>query len=467
MKNNSLILVFLLLVFASCRKSDANLDVDLSTYNPDTYVADPVIDQWLMDSLTDPYNIQTVYRFERNLTDVGKDVSPIALDKVMPTMQAVLRIFLKPYEKIAGAAFIKKYTPKQYVLYGSPSYNTNGSITLGTADGGRRVVLYELNSLDFSNGEQVRRKIRTIHHEFTHILNQNILIPPEFEQVTKAEYDADWTNSANTDAVAKSLGFVSRYSRSSYKEDFAEMVSHLLVEGQVWFNNYINTTEADAKTKLQAKERLVKDYFKTYFNIEFSELQAEVQKVLKETYNVHDPEDVTQTLPNWLLDNKVSTITYDPAAAHYDTYGRSAAFTTVYNDYKASLQTSNWYLQYIQFRFNSATSMTFRLAFKQGANGSTVYVADYNFDFTVNPITGSVKFTKVVPETANTNSNNKIVTIVAAFEQYILPYLTNRQFVAAWLPATLPSSDPAYRTFGGFYVDGSSSNYFYGPIALK
>ncbi len=71
------------------------------------------------------------------------------------------------------------------MLYGSPAYNSNGSITLGTADGGRRVVLYELNDLNFSDPAQVSRKMRTIHHEFTHILNQTISIPPDFEAVTK------------------------------------------------------------------------------------------------------------------------------------------------------------------------------------------------------------------------------------------------------------------------------------------
>ncbi|MBO9593767.1 MAG: hypothetical protein J7599_12750 [Niabella sp.] len=460
-------LFLLSLLFTACRKSDENLDIDLTKYNADTYIGDPVIDKWLMDSLTNPYNIQTVYRFERNLTDYSLDIAPVDLGKVLPTMQAVRRIFLTPYGKVAGETFIKKMTPKQFVLYGSPSYNSNGSITLGTADGGRRVVLYELNNINFSNGEQVRRKIRTIHHEFTHILNQNILIPPDFEQVTKADYDADWTNSANTDSVAKSLGFVSRYSRSDYKEDFAEMVAHLLVEGQVWFNNYVNTASLEAKTKLQNKERLVKNYLKTYFNIDFNELQAEVQKALKETYNVKDPEDLTQTLPIWLADNKVSSITYDPAASHYTTYGSSAAFTTVYNNYKNALFTlGSRTLKSIQFVFVDASNMIFRANYTNSAG--TAFSADYNFKMAIKPLTGEVIFTKAIPEgTTGSHGNGQNAQVLPAFEQYILPYLTNRTFVAAWLPTTIPSSSPLYRTFGGFYVSGAASNYIYGPIVLK
>lgn len=468
MKQQIIYILLFALALGACRKSEGPLDVDLSKYNADNYTPDPVIDKWLTDSLNLPYNIQTVYRFERNLTDAVRNISPIEKDRVLPIMQAVRNVFLKPYEKVAGATFIKQLTPKQFVLYGSPSYNDNGSIILGTADGGRRVVLYELNSMNFANGEDVRRKMRTIHHEFTHIINQNVAIPPAFEQSSKADYTADWTGSANTAALAKELGFVSRYARSSYTEDFAEMVAHLLVEGQVWFNNYVNTTASAAgQADLRAKEKDVRDYFKTFFNVDFNTLQAEVQKVLKESYGVVDPADVSQTLPNWLLNNRVNTITYDPTAAHYTTYGSSAAFTTVYNNYKNAMSTLNARnLNYIQFIFSDATTMVFRANYTNPASGSS-FNADYNFKFATNGATGLTTFTKQIPEPSTTGTYGNGASIASSFEQVILPYLTNRQFIADWLPTTLPATNPLYRTFGGFYVNGTPANYFYGPIVLK
>ena len=210
MKNYILYILLFTVILGACKKSDGPLDVDLTKYNADNYIPDPVIDKWLTDSLNIPFNIQTVYRFERNLTDVSRNISPVELDRVLPTMRAVRNIFLKPYEKVAGITFIKKLTPKQFVLYGSPSYNDNGSIVLGTADGGRRVVLYELNGINLNSGESVRRVMRTIHHEFTHIINQNVAIPPSFETISKADYTTDWTGSANTAELAKELGFISR-----------------------------------------------------------------------------------------------------------------------------------------------------------------------------------------------------------------------------------------------------------------
>lgn len=459
-----MICVFALGSLLSCSKDNDNLTVDLTKYNPDI-TAQNDVDKWLTSNLVNPYNIETVYRFERNFTDVNRDISPVALGQVEPMMNAVLTTYLQPYEKIGGKTFIKKYTPKQFVLYGSPSYNTNGSITLGTADNGRRIVLYELNSLDFNNPAAVKRPVRTIHHEFTHILNQNIVIPPAFEQISKADYTADWTGAANTPALAKSLGFVSQYSRSSFGEDFAEMNAHLLVEGQVWFDNYCATTSPSAAAKLREKEKLVVSYFKDYYNIDYRALQAEVQRVLKEGYGATDPVDQTKTFKAYLIGNKVASFIFNPTASHYATYGKSSSFQTVYDNYKNAMAAEEWAVQSVQFIFASATKMTFRSTFKYG---TSTYNADYDFNMSVDYATGKTQFTKALPEGSGTNyTYGADSSVKPAFERFILPYLTNRVFVASFFPTAMTASDPDFGKFGGFYVDGTASNYFYGPIVLK
>lgn len=467
----SIIAVLMILNVVSCTKEEDNLDVDLTKYNSDI-TANNEIDKWLTTSFVDPYNIEVVYRFERNFTDVNRDISPVYYEKVQPMMDAVLKTFLKTYEDVAGKAFIKKYTPKQFVLYGSPSYNDNGSITLGTADNGRRIVLYELNSLDFTNPNQVKRPIHTIHHEFTHILNQNIVIPPAFEQISKADYTSDWTGAANTAAVAKSLGFITRYSRSSFGEDFAEMTSFLLVDGQIAFENYCSTTNAAAASKLRAKEQLVTSYFKDYYNIDFKILQAAVQKSLADNYNAVDPVDISQSLSNWLINNKVNTISFIPTSSIYTTYGISATFNNVWTNYKNAVSTqtpvgNQRFPQSLLFTFTSSSKMTLKVVYLNNAQTSTLN-ADYDFDFVIDPSTREIKFSKSLPEGTTTNHNNGTgANLKIPFEQYLLPYFTNRVFIADWLPSTITSTSPLYRTYGGFYEKGVATNYFYGPVVLK
>ncbi|SOD20457.1 substrate import-associated zinc metallohydrolase lipoprotein [Pedobacter xixiisoli] len=461
--------LMMLVLFFSCKKNE-NLEVDLSKFNTDDYVKGP-IDTWLKTNLEDPYNISTVYRFERNLTDVNRDLSPVSVEKVQPMMNAVLVSFLQPFEKLAGKGFIKKYTPKQFVLYGSPSYNTNGSVTLGSADAGRTVILYELNSLNFTSAGDVKRKIRTIHHEFTHILNQNIVIPPAFEQVSKADYYADWTSSANTAEISRDLGFISRYARSSFGEDFAEMVAHLLVEGQVYFDNYLVSATPAAAAKLREKEKLVYAYYKDYFNIDFKQLQIEVQSVLKNTYGATDPADNTQTFSNYLKNNRVGTLAFNPTATHYTTYGSSTTFNTAWTNFKNAVETQSVvanrrFPQSLLFTFTSATTMTIRVNYLNASNAANS--ADYDFSINVNAATGDVIFVKTMPEgTTSAHNNGQLTIFKPYFEQYLLPYFVNRVFVADWLPVGITSTNPLYRTFAGFYEKGTPTNYFYGPITLK
>ncbi len=472
MKKILLYISAILLVFSSCTK-DENLEVDMSKYNTDQNVQND-LDRWLLNNVTNPYNIDVTYRFNRNLTDVSKDISPADINKVQPVMEAVLNLYLKPYEKVAGKAFIKKFCPKQYVLYGSVAYNSNGSVTLATAEGGRTVVLYDVNNFNISDVEGeagVRRKVRTIHHEFTHILNQNVIIPPEFAAVTQADYYSDWTNNTdNTAEIAKSFGFISRYSRSVYTEDFAEMVAHLLVPGQIWFDNYVISAPLSAQKKLRRKEELVVQYFQDAFGINFRTLQAEIQNQLKNIYGAQDPADLTQTFQAWLMKDMVSTLTVLPTAAHYTTYGSSATFNTMWTNFKNAVNTQNPSSnrrnpQSMVLTFTSDSTMTLRINSTQFAD---VVAADYNFKMKIDPVTAEVIFTKVLPEgTTAAHTAGKGIQFQPYFEQYLLPYFTNRVFIADWLPIGITSTNPLYRTYAGFYEKGTATNYFYGPIVLK
>jgi substrate import-associated zinc metallohydrolase lipoprotein len=64
-------------------------------------------------------------------------------------MSSVKRVWIDPYILQGENFFFKKYCPKLFVLAGSANWNLDGSITLGTAEGGRKIVLYLLN--DFKN----------------------------------------------------------------------------------------------------------------------------------------------------------------------------------------------------------------------------------------------------------------------------------------------------------------------------
>lgn len=461
----NLFIVASIIVMSACSKSEKLLDVDLSKYNYDNFEKLP-IDDYIYTNLTKPYNVEVVYRFDRSHSDIAKNISPPKLDRVQPAVDMILKGFIKPYEKLGGERMIKLYTPKQFVLFGSHAFNDNGSLTLGTADGGRRVVLYDINNISNTNGMDIKRRLRTIHHEFTHILNQLIAIPPSFQTIT-ADHVDNWLAAENTDAEAKRLGFISRYARSSYDEDFAEMVAHLLVEGQVWFDNYVaEIPESVYRDKILLKESVIREYFSAYLKINFAALQEEIHRILREEYNATFPEDRTQELHFRLMNNKINTIRYTANADYLTAYGNPAAIKLIVENVQKELRRTQaaGVVDYLEFRFTNSENLVLRIGYRNSAS-TAVRTSDYFFKMQINPLSAEIHFTKSTVNGLHFTGNGAVT--MSGFENHILPYLTNRVFIASWLPSAIPPSSPLYRSYGGFYVKGTAANYIYGPVVLK
>ncbi|RDC54956.1 hypothetical protein DU508_19295 [Pedobacter chinensis] len=445
--------LFLLSLATSCKKEDP-LNVDFSKYNVDDPVANTELDAWLKATFLDEYNIDVVYRYNRFLHGDDKDVAAVKVDKVQPQMQTVLEGFILPYRTVAGATFIKKTVPKQFVLFGSGAYNTDNSYTLGTASGGRNITLYDLNNFDLTNGTTISRKLRTIHHEFTHILNQLVPMPVDFQLITKSTYNATWTTVS--DATARSMGYVTPYSTSQPGEDFAETTAHLLVEGQAWFDAWANGSTTEGKAALKAKEASVVNYFTVNLGINFRALQQEVQKIVRNNYKYS-----TTLFPYWVGQNLYKTMTVNLEDVLYTNYPVSNDFATAYDTYKAAIlaysSTQKYHLDYIQFRFESTTALTVRAAF---SNATTQYFGDYTFTYTINPTTGVVTFTKATQGTGTTYNNAAI--FATSFTNTIQAYLTGRTFIANWMPANINADN--FNSTAGFSVSGTPTNYFYGVL---
>ncbi len=152
----------------SCKKED-DLNVDVNDLNPDDPALNTELDAWLQQTFLDPYNAAVVYRYNRYYHDNEKNIAPVKTEMVKPTMETVLNGYINPYYKVAGRDFIKKYIPKEWVLFGSYSYNSDGVVIAGTASAGRRITLYGLNNFR-ATPSFVAGHLGVIHHEFGHIL---------------------------------------------------------------------------------------------------------------------------------------------------------------------------------------------------------------------------------------------------------------------------------------------------------
>ena len=146
---------------------------------------------------------------------------------------------------------MKQYGPRIFHFIGSSGYNaTTGTEVLGTAAGGVKITLYNINEMKpFTDDVQYNeddisvlneRFFHTMHHEFSHILHQTKAYPVAFGQVTSGTYDP-MTWQERDSIVTHQLGYVTHYGSSATYEDFVETLSCIITDTDVrWMNRLIN-----------------------------------------------------------------------------------------------------------------------------------------------------------------------------------------------------------------------------------
>ncbi|QPH38517.1 substrate import-associated zinc metallohydrolase lipoprotein [Pedobacter endophyticus] len=477
MKKKLFTIVALATIFlAGCSKEE-NLSADIVGLGGDTWTKGSV-DEWININYTTPYNIEVKYKWDRSeLGEFYKNVVPIQEDLVVPVMKIIKNTWIDPYVAIKGANFMKTYSHKQFYLAGSPSYNSNGTITLGTAEAGRKIVLLDLNTFDATNKAAVRRILHTMHHEFGHILNQNIAVTPDYQRITAGGYTATWFNifrgaySSNStlDKIAYEndfwgMGFITPYSRSNKDDDFVEMLSSLLEGGQANFDNIVNNLfiydgayvkrngkgvyeqNTDARTKLLKKRAIVIAYMKDSWGIDLTTLQLKTQEAI----------DAESPIPNFntLLGpgKDYGTISVNPQRLS----GLSSKFLTAYNSANTSLQTNKgYYIDNISLIFTTAKKMTLRVNYMDptaalGA-GET---ADFNYSITTANGVNTLTYTN--PQPIDTNAR----AIESAIPT-LLAYFNNQSFDIRWVDDIVPQSK---RIFGGLVKSTDPTSFLFGTL---
>ena len=235
-------------------------------------------DRWLEVNFLLPYNIDFKYRFEMNESDMNYFTIPADYEYSIVMAHLVKYLCIETYDEVAGITFTRRYFPKMFFLTGEWEYRNNGTIILGTAEGGKKIFLAGVILLAqyMKTAEDLNHfYIKTIHHEFTHILNQNVDFPVDFSMITGTGYVADsWSDAPYNREYLKN-GFITDYAQHSDTEDFAEMLSEFITHDQAWWDGQI--AKAGEKGELiNAKLDIVRNYMHDSFNIDIEELRATV-----------------------------------------------------------------------------------------------------------------------------------------------------------------------------------------------
>lgn len=201
-------------------------------------------DRWLQKNYVEPYNIEFKYRFEYKESDPQYNLAPADYDKSIALAKLTKFLWIEPYEQLMGKDFIRTYAPKILSLVGSVAYNSNGGVVLGTAEGGMKIVLYNVNNLDPDNLSMEFLNewyFNTMHHEFSHILHQTKAYSTDFNEISKADYQSDsWVNLSDEEALA--MGFVNNYASSETREDFVQTIAFYITKSDEEWQELLDQT---------------------------------------------------------------------------------------------------------------------------------------------------------------------------------------------------------------------------------
>ena len=232
-------------------------------------------DDWLDTYFVHPYNIQFKYRYQMDESTLSYTSIPADYHAAIMMAHIVKFMCIDTYDEVAGIDFTRRYFPKMFFLMGEWEYKNNGTMILGTAESGRKIKLAGINYLPgySRDPDQLNHYyLKTIHHEFTHILNQTKDFPVKFSQITPESYVTDSWNDTDSDYLKR--GFISKYSQHSDREDFAEMMSMYITNSPERWESWLNTAGDSGRSSLESKLDIVRDYMDNSFGIDLDELRS-------------------------------------------------------------------------------------------------------------------------------------------------------------------------------------------------
>ncbi|WP_106484518.1 putative zinc-binding metallopeptidase [Bacteroides sp. Marseille-P3684] len=270
-------------------------------------------DRWLDANYLAPYNVSFKYRFEDFESDITYNLVPADFDKSVALAKIVKHVWIDAYNEVAGPDFLRTYIPRTIHLVGSPAYDGAGTMVLGTAEGGMKITLYNVNdlSLDHIDINMLNTYyFKTMHHEFAHILHQRRNFDQAFTRITENGYvGSNWYIYTDpetgevygrSDKQAWQAGFVTPYAMSEAHEDFVENIANYVTHTQSYWDNMLEQAGAEGAALIQQKFTIVYNYMKETWGIDLDKLREAVlrRQTEVERLDLTLPEDASNETTN-------------------------------------------------------------------------------------------------------------------------------------------------------------------------
>ena len=240
-------IIYSLIITLTCGLGACNNDEDVdkanSIFSTEEVERSP-FDNWILGNYTHPYNIALKYRMEDNESDMTHVLAPADYKKSVVLAKIIKHVWLEAYDEATGNPnFLRQYIPKTIHFIGSPAYEDNGTMVLGTAEGGMKITLYNVNDI---NPDKIDINLlneyyfQTMHHEFAHILHQTKNYDPAFDRIT---------------------------------EDFVENIAVYVTNTEDYWNNMLQNAGESGRALIKQKFEIVYSYMEQTWGINLDELR--------------------------------------------------------------------------------------------------------------------------------------------------------------------------------------------------
>lgn len=264
------------MAFAACSDDDPSGTTIFPTESPQR----DNFEQWLLKNYTYPYNVDFQYKMQDIETDKKYTLVPADSAKCAKLAIIIKHLWFDAYNEVVGQDFLKTNVPRVLTLIGSPAYNSEGTMVLGTAEGGYKVTLYMVNWLDdetLSDYEVMTDYyFTTMHHEFQHILNQKKPYDTSFDLISEGDYVSGNWYQVNTYSEALPKGFIRNYAMVEPREDYAETYSQYITNPDDLWESKMIAAGAEGRAIIEEKLEHIRTYMRESWNLDIDELHKVV-----------------------------------------------------------------------------------------------------------------------------------------------------------------------------------------------
>ena len=271
-----LALLIMTMGLVACSEDDK---ISSTTIFPTTPPERDAFDIWLQKNYTATYNIDVKYKMEDIESDMTYQLVPADSSKSAKIAILIKYLWFDAYNEAVGQNFVKANVPRIIHFIGSSAYNSNGTETVGTAEGGLKVTLYKINDIDESRIQTDAYYHRlneyyfhTMHHEFTHILHQKVPYDTNFKLISEANYrSTDWY--LYSTAQAQRLGFITNYAMSQPDDDFAELMSTYITSSKSEWESDMATAGTSGADIINQKLEILRKYMQESWGLDIDLLR--------------------------------------------------------------------------------------------------------------------------------------------------------------------------------------------------